>query len=328
MKLFWVFLPFAAAYDSLIERVFDEWSVKFDRNWASKYERAFRFKIWLANHDLIEAHNSHDESYTLGHNAFSDMTSDEFANTFLKPFPVRPMIFNAIRQIKAQYWWNDSRIEPQASVDWRKKGVVGAVRNQGQCGSCWAESAVASLEGAYAQHHPFRALSVQELVSCDDKNSGCKGGLMSNAFLWVNGNGLTAEEEYPYRSGERGHDYRCELGVEDFEEVIAAGSVRHKDVPQHREDLMISAANFNVLSAAVDATKFQFYESGVFNPARCGSQLNHGVNIIGYSTNTTIPYWIVRNSWGSDWGEIGYIDIAMGNNLCGINNEVTFAVVQ
>jgi hypothetical protein len=277
------------------------------------------------NHDLIEQHNSQNHTYTLGHNAFSHMSYEEW---------VEYMRFGLSK---------DREHEPSdliheapkdgvlaSSVDWVSAGAVTPVKNQGSCGSCWSFSATGSLEGVYKiKTGTLNSYSEQELVSCDVGkimgNHGCNGGLMDYAFKWVKDNGgLCYESAYPYTSGTTGENGECTNHAAcDDKTLKLTGYV---DVTKNDDSALASAVALNPTSVAIQANQpaFQLYQSGVLTGA-CGANLDHGVLAVGYGTDPTGgDYWNVKNSWGTSWGEKGYIRIARGSSYnsgagqCGI----------
>lgn len=234
---------------------------------------------------------------------FMDLTKQEFRTMFLGL--ASPSTTKNVKTLNAS-------AAPE-SVDWRTGSVVAvnAVKDQGQCGSCWAFSTVGSLEGASAIFGEKKLLNLSEkqLVDCSSSygNQGCNGGLMDNAFKWVMKNGITSEDKYPYRpvSGSckvKSGDFK----IKDFTDV-AEGDV----------DQLAAAVAQQPVSIAVDANNFQFYSSGVFSD--CKEELDHGVTLVGYTPEA----WIVRNSWGTSWGEDGYIRLKRGNT-CGLAQAASY----
>jgi len=210
---------------------------------------------------------------------------------------------------------NDDNDTLPQSVDWVKDGAVTPVKNQGQCGSCWAFSAVGSIEGALFQKNgELVSLSEQHLVDCDKQDMGCNGGIMDNAFAFEEyEGGLCSEEDYPYA----GRQTECQ--DQSCEDVPGSRIASFVDVEQKSTAALMEALSQQPVSVAIDAggLAFQFYKSGVFD-FRCGSNLDHGVLAVGYGTeiDEDVPdddgkdYWLVKNSWGPDWGDAGYIKLA------------------
>jgi len=208
---------------------------------------------------------------------------------------------------------------------------VTPVKNQGQCGSCWAFSTTGSLEGAhFRQTGKLVSLSEQQLVDCSGKtgNEGCNGGLMDNAFEYIKENGgLDTEQSYPYHA----HNEKCHFN----KKTIGATCSGFMDIESGDEDALKEAvATVGPVSIAIDVTedKFMFYKEGIFVDDECTNTretLNHGVLAVGYGSNSTTDYWLVKNSWGESWGEAGYIRMARNlNNMCGIATAASYPLVK
>jgi len=209
-----------------------------------------------------------------------------------------------------------------ASYDARDHGYVNAIKDQGGCGSCWAFSTVANVEGAGAKATgKLLSLSEQQLVDCDTVNDhGCQGGLPSNAFQYMidGGVGLQGESAYPYT----GSDGSCHASKSQEKAFITGWLQTSTDETQ----IAAALQQYGPLSIGINAANFQFYTGGVSSPFLCNPRaLDHGVAIVGFGTDGGKDYWTIRNSWGTSWGEDGYIRIARGKGTCGLNTDVTTA---
>ena len=276
----------------------------FGRSYATREEFNARSKIFKDKLDFISQFNS-DESntHTLGINEFMDRTEEEMK----KMLGYKP-------ELKTDYdveILDDSNLE--ASVDWRSKGAVTPVKNQGGCGSCWAFSTTGAVEGAMKLHGngSLQSYSEQQLVDCSKANNGCHGGLMDRAFKYIETAPLMLESDYRYT----GRDGSCKYNVSK-----GYGRVRsYKDVSRGSSSQLKAALGLGPVSVAIEADKrdFQQYKSGVITGSGCGTRLDHGVLAVGYGTESGQDYFLVKNSWGSGWGDRGYVKIG-ANNVCGI----------
>ncbi|KAG8048277.1 hypothetical protein GUJ93_ZPchr0008g11469 [Zizania palustris] len=288
-------------------------------------EKARRFNVFKENVWLIHEFNRGDAPYKLRLNRFGDMTADEFRRAYAGSRVGHHRVFRGER--RGGFMYAGARDLP-ASVDWRQKGAVADVKDQGQCGSCWAFSTIAAVEGINAiRTKNLTALSEQQLVDCDiSSNMGCDGGLMDNAFKYIAKHGGVAKEDaYPYC----GKQSSCKKSAASSPAVTIDG---YEDVPTNDESALKKAVANQPVSVAIEAggQHLQFYSEGVF-AGRCGTELDHGVTAVGYGTTVDgTKYWIVKNSWGADWGEKGYIrmkrDVSAKEGLCGIAMEASYPV--
>ncbi|XP_057973675.1 cysteine protease XCP2-like [Malania oleifera] len=306
--------------------LFEAWMSKHGRVYECMEEKLRRFEVFKDNLVHIDERNKRVSNYWLGLNGFADLSHEEFKRDYLGLNPVGGFEESGRRRESphGEFTYGDF-VDLPKSVDWRKKGAVTGVKNQGGCGSCWAFSTVAAVEGINKiVTGNLTSLSEQELVDCDRAyNNGCNGGLMDYAFSFIiNNGGLRKEKDYPYVMEEG----NC---VTKKKEPVVTISGYH-DVPQNSEESLLKAIANQPISVAIDASErdFQFYSSGVFDGS-CGTQLDHGVAAVGYGTSSDgVDYIIVKNSWGAKWGEKGYIrmrrNTGKAEGLCGINKMASY----
>jgi len=290
--------------------LFTKWVQQYNKNYEHD-EFFIRYNVFKSNLDKVLLHNQSNSSFSMAMNEFGDLTWEEFKSTRLG----YKHISNSFLRSKNQPLLKDVAALPTA-VDWRAKNAVTPVKNQQQCGSCWAFSTTGAIEGAHAiKTGSLVSLSEQQLVDCAGSygNEGCSGGLMDQGFEYVIGNkGLCAEAAYPYKAADGSCKRTCE------KVVTITG---YKDVPANDEAALLAAVAGQPVSVAIEADTevFQFYSGGVLDSAACGTNLDHGVLVVGYGTDAGKDYWIVKNSWGASWGENGYIRLARNKNTCGIS---------
>lgn len=267
-----------------------EWKKRFGYTWNEE-EDAFRRLIYQRNLEIIQQHNKDSsQTYQMGVNQFTALTDMEFIMTYLTP-----------RDTPSTEGLNLDAVPINADIDWTTKGMVSPVKNQGSCGSCWAFSAVGVLE-SWALFKGQRVnLSEQQLVDCSKKygNDGCNGGFNYQGLAYVKDNGIASESEYPYVAKTQA----CKTQGGSFK-ISSVSTVKGCDS-------LASAIQSHPLGVSCDATNWSKYSSGIFN--NCKANLNHDIMLVGM----TSTYYKIKNSWGSSWGEQGFIRLAPGNT-CGI----------
>ena len=303
---------------------FADWSAAHGKTYQPT-ERDYRHTVYRQNVRKIINHNYAGHSWTMDVNQFADLTEEEFGARYLSS-ALKP----SAKQSKSLRGDANMTALP-ASVDWTTKGAVTAVKNQEQCGSCWAFSTTGSVESAwFLKNGTLPSLSEQQLVDCStaEGNQGCDGGLMDYGFEYIIKNkGITTEAAYPYTAT---GPNTCESAGKP----VAATLSGYKDVPANSETALLTAIAQQPVSIAVEADQsvFQFYSGGVMDSA-CGTALDHGVLAVGYGTEGGKDYYKVKNSWGASWGDKGYILLARGakfnpSGQCGIQMAASYPIVK
>ncbi|XP_033121009.1 cathepsin L1-like [Anneissia japonica] len=323
MKLFVCVLLFGAAL-AMPNAEWELFKRAFDRAYTAE-EEAYRRTVFEDNQKFIQKHNAEYaqgiHTHTVGINEFADLTNAEFVAFFNG--------YLMVNKTRGSAYLEPSNYEAPATVDWRNKGFVTPVKNQKQCGSCWAFSTTGSLEGQhFKKYMKLVSLSEQQLVDCSQAygNNGCEGGLMDNAFRYIKAKGgIESEEGYTYTA----RDGKCKFEAN----LVVATDTGFTDIESGSEKKLKSAvATVGPISVAMDAShqSFQLYKNGVYSEPRCSStRLDHGVLAVGYGEDSESgeSYWLIKNSWGTTWGMEGYFKITRKGNMCGIATQASYPLV-
>jgi len=304
----------AEVYDQFID-----WTIQYGKTYSSAQEHVSRYNAFKSNLALVR-HLNRQGTATFALNKFADLTQEEFAAKYLRLMPIGQMS-------RKETLAFDRTVEYPDKKNWVDDGAVTKIKDQKNCGSCWAFSATGAMEGAYfLAHKELPLISEQQLVDCEQDcmiypgttqqvcDEGCNGGLMPNAFTYAIRVGMVSEDDYPYV----GVDQTCKLDTSKIKYHFTKWSYVDAD-----EDAMVAGLNTNgPLSVALDATYWSFYSGGIYDSSCSSSRMNHGVLLVGYGEEGSTKYWIIKNSWGTSWGEKGYLRLIRGKNKCGVNNFV------
>lgn len=292
-----------------IKSNFDNYLVKFNKSYIEN-EYWQRYDIYKNNMKYIENHNKLDKKYQLGETPFTDITREEFSN-----------LIGISKNQDTCKMVNTGHLLYPPSVDWREREAVTSVKNQGNCGSCWSFSTIGALEGIRAiKYGELTSLSEQQLVDCSTKNNGCQGGSMELGFNYIiNNGGICSNNSYPYNGSKSFCDNQCKI-------VENTNIKSCKSIISNKEKILVSYLSRQPISVAIqaDSINFQHYKRGIFDDLNCYTgELDHGVLLVGYDEETLI----LKNSWGPQWGELGYINLARignGPGICGVLSMPSF----
>ncbi|XP_053417821.1 LOW QUALITY PROTEIN: cathepsin F [Nycticebus coucang] len=311
--------PLSKDFSMKMLSVFKDFLTTYNRTYESKEETQWRLSIFINNMVRAQKIQALDQGTAhYGVTKFSDLTEEEFRTIYLNPL-LREDLGKKMRVAKPV----GDPAPPE--WDWRNKGAVTNVKNQGMCGSCWAFSVTGNVEGQwFLNHGTLLSLSEQELLDCDKMDKACLGGLPSNAYSAIkNLGGLETEEDYSYQ----GQMQACNFSAEKAK-VYINDSV---ELSRNEQKLAAWLAKKGPISVAINAFGMQFYRHGISRPLRplCTPWLiDHAVLIVGYGNRSDIPFWAIKNSWGTDWGEQGYYYLHRGSGACGVNTMASSAVVE
>jgi C1A family cysteine protease len=319
-----ILIGYALSFPFGSKTSFNQFSDKFNKDYESKMQEVMASFFFKRNNAILEDLKNMNLPFKVGITKFHDMSSSDFKNKYLTFTPDKEDFMGSngasFLEISAESFKTEGL---PTSVDWRIKNILTPIREQGTCGGCWAFSTVSNIETMILKKYGQTVdLSEQSFINCVSRNVGCSGGNMKNALIWAQGiNGLISESSQPYQSTTLSCD---STGVDNGFKVASYSKLATID-----EDKIAAFIVMNgPVSAALNANSLQFYHSGIYDIPDCDvTQTNHAVNIVGYGVENGKPYWIIRNSWGADWGENGYFRIARGKNMCGISSYIITAVL-
>jgi cathepsin L len=310
------------------QSAFDTFIKDHQKSYKDENEKHQRYNIFKKNIDYINFHNNYKQStYTLGVNQFADLTNQEYKEKFLKFRASKDQNFRSLISSSNLHHPGDI----PKTLDWRTKGAVSYVKDQGQCGSCWAFSTSGTVEGALAiKNSKMQTLTEQQIIDCSwvspYNNLGCDGGDMRSALQYlIDTKGIETESKYPYVDYNGGNKHKCK-----FDQSLVVGTISAMvNVTSGNETDLLYSTLHGPVSIAIDASQssFQFYSGGIYYEPFCHSDLDsldHGVLVVGYGDG----YYLVKNSWGPGWGWQGYIYMSRNqHNNCGIATYATYPML-
>ena len=307
-KIITILSMFIGIYEVNCNR-YDSYIIEYNKDYSDS-EYLKRLDIYNNNMKYIENHNKLNSNYTLGETIFTDISNEEYSSTI-------PPLTNFTNCSLVNTY---DLLFPK-KLDWREKNAVTPIKNQGQCGSCWAFSTVEAIEGIRAiKYNELSSLSEQQSVHCSTKNNGCGGGLMDLGFQYViKNNGICSNNSYPYIAQQQECKNNCKI-------IKNTNITTCKGIIPNKENILISYLAKQPISIAIQANSMnlQHYTSGIFDDIKCYTgNLDHGVLLVGYDKDKLI----VKNSWGTQWGEAGYINLARignGPGICGVLSMPSF----
>lgn len=340
-----------------IYRKFEKFKGKYNRNYATIKETLHRYSIFKTNYlNALQLRDDTMSSNNVGITEFMDITPEEFQDHYLMRSKTEeedkdianipewnlehpPVVNNETPEGEGTLYEEietketkflseekqDTKRTLQSipkSYDWRSKGVVSGVLNQGSCGSCWAFNSLSAVESAYARkYNKLISFSPQQIIDCNQSGFGCSGGTIMGALTYLKTYRTQPLSSYPYKQQKGYCNYNSKQGIAQVLNYYRSNT---------SDESSITSMLFNAgpLAININASSLQYYKGGIFNPSSCSNSVNHGVTIVGYGESNGSPYWIAKNSWGSSWGEAGYFRIYRGRKLCGMTSTVISVVVK
>jgi C1A family cysteine protease len=310
-------LLFSLVFCSDIETEFAKWADNYNKVYSND-EYQYRLAVFASNTVLVQRLNEESDGATYSLNEFADIHPDDFRRTrngFL-PGAEEERVGLELPQVTAPN-----------TFSWLTEGKVTPVKNQEQCGSCWAFSATENIESVWMiaknlNGTDLKPLAPQQIVDCDKRDGGCNGGWPRTAYQYImQAKGQDTEASYPYKAVNQA----CHFLPADVETTIS--NWKYATTTRSETEIQTAVATVSPLSICVDASQWQFYSGGVMTNNQCGTSLDHCVQIVGYDMTASTPFWNVRNSWGAGWGEKGFIRLSYGHNTCGLAQEATTSIV-
>jgi len=315
----------ALSFDVSDEQKFRNFIKTYNKQYATVEEYERRFEIFRENIKIAAERDARDQYASWGVTKFSDLSQSEFQERYLMKNLSLPL------HSKTEKVWKAPRrsVSLPTTYDWRTKGGVTPVYNQGDCGSCWAFSATEAIESQWflaGKANPIASLSMEQIVQCDTGDYGCDGGWPYNAYKYViSAGGIDSYSSYPYTSGD-GVTGSCHFVASDILATIT--SWQWVTQSQNEQQIQQFTYSSGPPSVCVDASTWSSYNGGVITAAECGTSIDHCVQIVGWDVVSGQNAWLVRNSWGSSWGPYGgYLYVAMGSDACAIAQVVTSPIV-
>ncbi|XP_043576803.1 procathepsin L-like [Chiloscyllium plagiosum] len=326
-------------FNSTLDEDWKSWKSCYEKQYTQD-EESYRRMVWEDNMRYIKQHNLEHSmgkhTFTVGMNQYGDLTTEEF-NELMNGF-FQDAADNSTEEDDDEGNGYDEDVDDLESdeieesddvmkyrkLDWRKKGLVTPVKKQGRCGSCWAFSVTGAIEGQWAKKcRRLVSLSEQNLLDCDTHSYGCMGGFKLSAFEYVKENGIQSEKAYPYIAKQSHCKFR--------KDKIAARIKKCNKVKKGEQNLAKALWKHGPIAVSLNShpRSFHLYKQGVYSDPKCTQRRGHAVLVVGFGRENGINYWLVKNSWGTHWGEKGYIKIAKNRgNLCGIANYGVYPIVR